>query len=156
MPTLAQEVTLIPAQDAAQAFASEATATVEAPTLAADISVQVNITSVERTYMRVLVDGELQFEGRTTLGSTYEYQAEEQIEILVGNAAAIKVIYNGHDLGLMGNFGEVVDRVYSAEGVATPTSTPPPSPTATPNVTSTPTQTPTPTPSVTPTPNSGG
>lgn len=156
LPTPAQEVTLIPAQDTQLASTSEATAIFELPTLGANVTVQINLTSVERTYMRVSVDGKVQFEGRTEPGTDYPYQAEKQIEVLVGNAAALKVTYNGRDLGLMGNFGEVVDRVYSAEGVATPTATPPPTPTATPYITSTPSQTPTLTPSVTPTPKSGG
>ncbi len=48
----------------------------------------------------------------------------------------------GGIFGLMGNFGEVIDRVYTAKGVVTPTSTPAPTSTPTRHVTGTPTQTP--------------
>jgi cytoskeletal protein RodZ len=154
--TLPQQVTLIPAQDTSEASTVEVTGTLELATLPADINVQTTLTSIEQTFMRVVVDGKVQFEGRTKSGTDYSYQAKDQIEVLVGNAAGIKVSYNGRDLGLMGNFGEVVDRVYTAEGVTTPTTTPLPTPTATPKFTLTPTETITPKPSVTPTLKSGG
>ncbi len=151
-PTLVQQVTVIPAQDTSVASVSEATATLELATLNPTVKVQVNIVSSERTYMRVTVDGKVQFEGRTDVGTNYSYDAASQVEVLTGNAAALNVTYNTQNLGLMGDFGEVVDRLYTAEGVATPTSTPQPTRTATPRVTATPTQSLTPTPSPTRTP----
>jgi len=155
LATLPQEVTLIPAQDTSQAGTPLATQTFEVVTLGPDVNVQVNITSNEHTFMRVIVDGKVQFDGRTDPGSDYPYQAKDQIEILVGNAAGLRVTYNGRDLGLMGNFGEVIDRVYTSKGVVTPTSTQAPTSTATSNITATPTQSSTPTPSITPSPKSG-
>ncbi len=153
--TLQQEVTLIPAQDTSEASTPEVTETLDLAMLGSDTNVQITLNSIEQTFMRVVVDGKVQFEGRTAPGTDYPYQAKNQIEVLVGNAAGLKVTYNGRDLGLMGNFGEVVDRVYTAEGVVTPTTSPPPTSTATPKFTGTPTQTLTPTSSVTPTPKSG-
>jgi cytoskeleton protein RodZ len=155
LPTPPQEVTLIPAENTSQASTPEVTETFVLATLGADVNVQINLVSIEQTFMRVVVDGQVEFEGRTQPDKDYSYEAKDQIEVLVGNAAGLKVTYNGRDLGLMGNFGEVIDRVYTAEGVVTPTSTPAPTSTATPNVTGTPTETLTPTPSVTPTPKSG-
>jgi hypothetical protein len=87
---------------------------------------------------------------------SYSYQAASQIEVLVGNAAALQITHNGEDLGLMGTFGEVVDRLYTSEGVVTPTATLPPTRTSTANLSATPSLTPTRTPSVTPTPKAGG
>jgi hypothetical protein len=153
--TLAQEVTLIPAEDTSLAPTQEITATIQAPTLSAKVTVQLNLVAVERTYLRVSVDGKVQFDGRVLPGTTYPFEAGDRIEVLVGNAAAVKVTYNGRDLGLMGNFGEVIDRVYTAQGIGTPTATQPPTPTPTPYMTPTPSQTPTRTPSVTPTPMPG-
>lgn len=153
--TLAQEVTLIPAQDTAQG-PLEATAAFELPTLGPNVNVQLIVVSMERTYMRVTVDGKVRFDGRTEPGMEYPYDAKDRIEVLVGNASALRITFNGRDLGIMGGFGEVIDRVYTLAGPVTPTSTQPPTATATPNVTSTPTQTPTRTPTVTPTPKPGG
>ena len=155
-PALAQEVTLIPAQDTPLAPTADTSAGAEIATLDPGVAVQIHLVTSERTYMRVTVDGKVDFEGRTELGKDYTYQAARQIEVLVGNAAALRVALNGRDTGLMGSFGEVVDRIYTVQGVFTPTATPPPTPTATPNFTATPSITPTVTHSATPTPKTGG
>ncbi|MEW6241776.1 MAG: DUF4115 domain-containing protein, partial [Chloroflexota bacterium] len=118
------------------------------PTLPEGITVQLNIAAVERTYLRVTVDGEVVFDGRVPPGSAYPFEAETYIEILVGNAAAVRVTYNQRDLGVLGSYGEIVNRIFTAEGIVTPTATVPPTPTNTlpATVTPTPSQTPTPTP----------
>jgi cytoskeleton protein RodZ len=156
--TVAAEVTLIPAQDTPEAATAPVSTPegTEAATLDPNVTLQLNVATSERTYLRVTVDGEVKFDGRTLPGTDYAYQGANRIEILAGNASALRVTFNGRDLGLMGGFGEVVDRIYTAEGASTPTSTPPPTPTASPNITATPSTTPTPTSSPSPTPTSGG
>lgn len=144
---------LLPAQ-----IPGEATVTIVIPTQNLDVNVQVNLVAVERTYIRVIVDGEEVFNGRVVPGTAYPYQAETQIEVLVGSGAAIRTVYNGRDLGLMGTFGQVVNNIYLSEEIITPTALPSPTVTSTVPVTSTipPTSTLTPTstpiPSNTPSP----
>ncbi len=156
LPTLAQQVTLIPAQDTAAAPNAAATATEVLPTLAANVTVEVKLTATARTYMRVAVDGKTLFDGRADPGQTYTYQAAKTVEVLTGNAGALQAIFNGHDMGFLGQFGDVMDLVYTAQGVVTPTSTPAPTRTPTLKPTPTPSETPTPNPSVTPKPTTGG
>lgn len=120
-----------------ESFPGEATVTVVIPTLNVNVNVQVNLVAVERTYMKVIVDGDTAFDGRVVPGTAYPFEAEEQIEVLVGSAAAIRIVYNGRDMGLLGSFGQVVNNIYLAEEVITPTGMP--SPTAT--ITPTPTRT---------------
>ncbi len=144
VPTVLQEVTFVPAEDL-PVVASVESPTLEVPTLAENVNVQVNVTAVERAFIRVSVDGESVFDGRVVPGDKFTFEAEDQISILTGNAAALRVIYNGRDLGLMGNFGEVVSQIFTAAGLATPTATIQPTATATPLVTITPTPTLTPT-----------
>lgn len=137
--------------------AVDGTTTVEAlPTLGADANVTVSIFAVERAFIRVSVDGELAFEGRVVPREEMTFEALDQVVILTGNAAALRVTYNGRDLGLMGAVGEVVNRVYLISGVATPTATIPPTPTNTLPVTDTPTPSTTPTLTPTSTPAGGG
>jgi cytoskeleton protein RodZ len=114
-----------------------ATVTIVIPTQNLDVNVQVNLVAVERTDMRVIVDGEETFNGRVVPGTAYPYQAETQIEVLVGNGAAIRTVYNGRDLGLMGTFGQVVNNIYLSEEIITPTTLPSPTITSTVPVTST-------------------
>jgi len=120
-----------------ESFPGEATQTVEIPTQNANAAVQLNLVAVERTYMRVTVDGKVAFEGRVVPGNAYPFEAENQIEVLVGSGAAIRTVYNGRDLGLMGTFGQIVNNIYLPSEIITPTILP----TTTATITLTPTQT---------------
>jgi len=145
-PRLPEEVSVIPALDTPLPAAAEGNEQELAlPTFSGTGSVQVSVVAVERAFMRVQVDGEEVFNGRVLPGTAYPFEAEHQIEILTGNGAALRVTFNGRDLGFMGNLGEVVSTIYTASGIATATATLPPTPTLTPNVTVTPTATITPT-----------
>jgi hypothetical protein len=149
LPTPSVDVTFVPVDDAPLATGAPGQTTSEAPTLGANVNIVINIFAVERTFIRISVDGEVVFEGRMAPRETQVYEAESQVEVLTGNAAALRITYNGRDLGLMGNVGEVVSRVYTISGVVTPTATVPPTPTETLPTTSTPSSTSTPTPTVT-------
>ncbi|MBC7878794.1 MAG: DUF4115 domain-containing protein [Anaerolineales bacterium] len=122
------------------------------PTAGVSANVTVNVFAVERVFARISVDGQIAFEGRLAPRETKIFEAENQVVILTGNAAALRITYNGNDLGLMGSVGEVISRVYLISGVVTPTATIPPTPTvtSTPTITLTPTITPSFTPTVTP------
>ena len=132
--------TLVPVEE----FIQEATPTIIIPTVNVNVNVQLNIVAVERAYMRVIADGKVVFEGRTIPGNAYLFEGEEQVEVLVGSGAAIRVVYNGRDLGLMGGFGQIISNIYRAEEIVTPT------PLATPTITETAEPTLTPVPSSTP------
>ncbi len=106
-------------------------------------AVQVVVVAQESAWVRVIVDGKNQFEGRVTPGKAYPYDGNTQIEVLTGNGAAISILYNQGDLGTMGYFGEVVDRIYTANAILSPTATSTPSPTITPTPTITPRPSPT-------------
>ncbi len=142
LPTPSPNATFIPVNET---LVSTAPAAEGIPTLSNDANISISVFAVERTFIRVSVDGEVVFEGRISPRETQYYEAFDQIEILTGNAAALRISYNGRDLGLMGGIGEVASRVYTVDGVVTPTATVPPTATNTPLVTSTPTFTITPT-----------
>jgi len=134
--------TLLPVE----AFANEATPTIIIPTINVNVRVQVNLVAVERTYLRVVADGKVVFEGRVIPGNAYLFEAEQQIEVLTGSGGAIRLVYNGQDMGLMGGFGQIVHNIYLANEIITPTPLPTPSPTVTapPSPTLRPTATPLP------------
>jgi len=109
----------------------EPTATIVIPTQNLNVNVQVNLVAVQRTFMRVVVVGEGAVNGRVVPGTVYPFEAEEQIEILVGSGAAIRIVYNGQDLGLLGVFGQVINNLYLADEIITPTLQATPTPTRT-------------------------
>ena len=100
--------------------------------------VQVYLTIQQRAWMRVEVDGKREFEGRVIPGSAYTFAGKEKIEILTGNAAAIRVFFQGQDQGALGSSGEVVRLVYTGGGIQTPTPTVTTTPTNTPRPSATP------------------
>ena len=110
--------------------------------------VQVSLAVSQRTWVRATVDGEIEFEGRMLPGSAYSFAGDEEVEILTGNGAALQVFFNQQDLGTLGIYGEVVDRVFTPQGMVlpTPTLTPTALPTATPTPQLTGTPPPTPAP----------
>ncbi len=112
----------------------------------ANLGVQVLVTVLERSWMRVYVDGEMVFEGRAQPDASFVYEGAESVEVLTANGAGVRIAYNQQDMGLMGGFGEVVQRLYGPFGLLTPTVTP------TSNVTATFTPTITPSPTMTATP----
>ncbi|CAG0998236.1 hypothetical protein ANAEL_02751 [Anaerolineales bacterium] len=141
LPTPSLDATFVPVDE--NVTATPDLGTTEPQTFNANVTV--DIFAVERTFMRVSVDGEQVFEGRMAPGESKVFEGNTEVLVLTGNASALRVTYNGRDLGLMGTEGEVVSRVYLVSGVATPTATISPTPTNTLPVTDTPTETPTPT-----------
>lgn len=101
-------------------------------------SVQIYITVRQRSWMRVVVDGKVQFDGRVIPGSAYTFTGQSLVEIVTGNGASLQVFFNQQDLGLLGAFGQVVSRLFSPQGIITATPTITLTPTATPRPSATP------------------
>jgi len=99
-----------------------------------------------RAWIRVTVDNQVVFEGRVAPGESYAYSGNQQIELLASSGSAIYITLNEQALGPLGIFGQVVNVVYTSQGVVVPTATITPTPTVTPPVTPTATFTPTPPP----------
>ncbi len=89
-------------------------------------SVSIQLFSNQRTYLRVVADGQVVFDGRTLPSTTYSFTANGQISLLTGNGAALRLFIGNQDQGLLGIYGEVVELVFNAQGVTTPTTTPTP------------------------------
>ncbi|MEB2332998.1 MAG: DUF4115 domain-containing protein [Anaerolineaceae bacterium] len=124
----------------------EPTATIVIPTQNLNVNVQINLIALERTYMRVIVDGKEVFNGRVISGNMYPFEAERQVEVSVGSGAAIRVVYNGRDYGLLGRLGQSASVIYREDDVVTPTALPtqPPTSSFTPTITASPSRTPIP------------
>jgi cytoskeleton protein RodZ len=151
----ADSINLLEQVTATPGFVGEATIQI-----AEGLGLSLRVLSAQRTWMRVTVDGGVQFEGRTNVGESYTFNAANQILLLTGNGAALRIFFNEQDLGILGIYGEVVSVLFSPEGASTPTVSPTPTidpgiltstagapltPSATPSPTLEPTGTPSPT-----------
>jgi cytoskeleton protein RodZ len=87
--------------------------------------------SVEReAFLKVDVDGREQLRLRARPGDVFDLQGSSRIEVTTGNGGGVRASFNGQDYGLLGVLNEVVVRLYTQDGILTPTGTV--APTATP------------------------
>ena len=75
--------------------------------------VSLDLQAVQRSWIRVTVDGEVAEEGFLDAGVTRLWEANESITLRTGNAGGVTLVLNGQDLGPMGAVGEVVERSWA-------------------------------------------
>ncbi len=104
--------------------------------------VDLRIVGEMRSWLRVTVDGQQEYNGRISPGEMLEFQGQQFVEITTGNGAGLRVYYNGQDQGRLGGFSEIVIRLWGLTGAMTPTPTLQltPTPTITPEPSATPTE----------------
>ncbi len=152
-PGTAEAATVAPPEAEAVVVASPAvTPAAETPPpepVTAPVHVVVQVR--HRAWLRVLSDGQEVFRARVAPGERFTFRAEERLEVQTGDAAALELVYNQQDLGVLGRLGEPLVLLFTPEQMLTPTPLASPTPTITPTPTATPTG-PTPTPQGSPTP----
>ena len=107
----------------------------------------INIIMVprQRLWVQVTVDDQVVFQGRLIPGNAYDFSGQDQVDILIGNAGALQILFNDQDIGSVGLPGQVVNLIFTDTGLVLPPPTPTPTITETPQDTPTPTASPTPT-----------
>lgn len=69
------------------------------------------VKAKEKVWLQIKVDGKVAFQSVLAKGSAESWQAQEKIEMWVGNAGAIQVELNGQLLGKIGRPGQTLKRV---------------------------------------------
>ncbi len=69
-------------------------------------TIRLRIDVAERTWLRITVDGEVQFQGQAVRNDFFEYEARQQVTVDAGNAIAVLVTINDVELGRLGSRGE--------------------------------------------------
>ncbi len=77
------------------------------------LPVKLGVEMVGESWMRVTVDGRLEFEGMMAEGTIEQWSGEKEIVLRVGNAAAVKATFNQNPPQILGNEGEVVELVFN-------------------------------------------
>lgn len=106
-PTLSPSPTLLPNPNLAAAEAAAG----------GEITIQITITA--RTWLRVTVDNAVVFEGMPAPQTVLQYRGA-QVRLRAGNAAGVRVVINGVDLGILGARGQIVEQVYPQPTAAAP------------------------------------
>lgn len=60
-------------------------------------------------------DGGTKFEGKLRLGQSQDFYDDQVIQLVIGNAGAIAITYNGEELGATGRVGEVTRLQFTPE-----------------------------------------
>ncbi len=87
------------------------------------LSVQLQI--IARTWLQVLVDGQVSYIGAPGPNTILQYQGTV-IKVRASNGVGVRAIVNDQDLGILGARGQIIDQTYTLGGVlqATPTQLP--------------------------------
>lgn len=77
-------------------------------------SVQVGVTLKAQSWMRVVVDGKLEFEGTLPEGTQRTWAANEKVSVLAGNAGGVMVEFNNKSAQPMGDPGVPQEVTFAA------------------------------------------
>lgn len=65
------------------------------------------VVAERRAWVHIEADGTLVFEGTLLAGATKTFTGREAMDVVIGNAGAVRLILNGRDIGAPGKAGEV-------------------------------------------------
>ena len=91
----------------------------------ANRAVAVSLQIVERTWLRVTVDGNETYVGAPAPGTLLKYQGIK-VQVDIANAAGVDATVNGRDLGVLGVRGQIVRQTFTINGASAATSNAPP------------------------------
>lgn len=74
--------------------------------------IQIEVTLTAQSWMRIVVDGQTEFEGVLQAGDERTWTAEEELTLRAGNAGGVMVAYNDGDAEQLGEPGSVEEVTY--------------------------------------------
>ena len=75
------------------------------------------LKAVERTWVRIQINGQPEHEMTLNPGETASHQGLKRIHLTVGNAGGLDIIFKGKPLERFGKSGEVVNLIFTPQGV---------------------------------------
>lgn len=82
------------------------------PTSPVYTGIFLELVFTDTSWVQVTVDGVRQFQGELAQDTYRSWYGQERVELRIGNAGVVLVTVNGEQLGTLGEFGQVVDRVF--------------------------------------------
>ncbi len=76
------------------------------------LSVALNIDVTQMTYLRLSVDGNVEFDGQAIAGQSFNFLNVNSVALTTSNARALNVVHNEAEYLPLGGFGEIVDVVF--------------------------------------------
>lgn len=69
---------------------------------------KLSIAVIDNVWMRIIIDDKEKKEFLLNPGEKIELQADKSFKLHIGNAGGVKVLFNGNELGKLGELGQVV------------------------------------------------
>lgn len=79
------------------------------------VPVVVNLVTIAAVDARVVVDGELQFEGRLARGEARSFEGTERIELFLASGETVQLTVNGHQVGRPGASGQAYEEAFGPD-----------------------------------------
>lgn len=77
--------------------------------------VVITVEAQQRTWLRVITDGNVQINELVEAGNVMEYRSINEIVLSASNARALNIIYNGQQQGTFGSRGQAVDITFTTD-----------------------------------------
>lgn len=103
-----------------QATTQPSTQPTVAPPVAQTSPVSIVVAARGRSWIRAIVDGEVVFEGTMPAGTTKTFDGTERVDLVIGNAGAVRLTVNGKDAGPAGSSGGVFRASFGPRGIIAP------------------------------------
>ena len=75
------------------------------------------LRAVEKTWVRIQINGQPEHEMTLKPGETVSHQGLKRINLVVGNAGGLDIIFQGKPLERFGKSGDVVNLIFTPQGV---------------------------------------
>jgi cytoskeleton protein RodZ len=96
------------------------------PVFSGGQGIELRVQVIERSWVLVTTDDEVDFQGILEAGVERTWRAEHGIGFRCGNAGGVMITVNGQELGTLGERGQVIDQTWIVEeeqlAIPTPTS----------------------------------
>lgn len=76
-------------------------------------SVNVKVIARQNCWLRVMIDGTQIFEGTLISGEEKDFNGLESVKIRAGNAGGINILFNGNDIGIFGDTGQIKEQEFT-------------------------------------------
>ena len=77
--------------------------------------VKVDVSLTDASWIEVVVDGEVKFDGMMEKGATQSWSGQKDVQVSSGNAGAVKLVYNQAPAVVMGKAGQVETKKFSVK-----------------------------------------
>lgn len=91
----------------------------EKPSVLEEKGISLAVKAVERTWVAIQIDGQTVREATFQPGENFTYRATKRIELVLGNAGGLDIVFNERRLEKFGKSGEVVTVIFTPQGVET-------------------------------------